>query len=149
MDEMKSPPSAATRAVLVHGVEDARLALSVAGELGLSVTLLSSPSAASHGGAGWFLELCALAATAAPAITVSVVVDCDDRAGDAQGALAAGAKRILFTGRAEVAARLADIAAGLGAEVLVERPAALDLRGRRDPRPLCHAWLVGMSMPDI
>jgi len=149
MVEVKPPAPAATRAVLVHGLEDARLTLSVAADLGLSVTLLSSPSAAAHGGAGWFLEVCALAGGGAPGVGVRAVVDCDDRAGDVQGALAAGAKSVLFTGRAEVATRLADIAAGLGAEILVDRPPALDLRGRRDPRPLCRAWLVGMSMPDI
>lgn len=147
MVEEKSPSP--TRAVLVHGVEDARLALSVAEELGLSATLISSPSAASHGGAGWFLEMCGSAAAAAPNVSVTAIVDCDDRAGDAQGALAVGAKHILFTGRAEAAARLADIAAASGAAVGTERPPALDLRGRRDPRPLCRAWLVGMSMPDI
>jgi len=149
MVELPLPPPVATRAVFVHGVEDARLALSIARELDLPVTLLSSPSAASHGGAGWFLELNALAAIGAPDVAVSVVVDCDNRAGDAQGALAAGAKRVLFTGAAGTAARLADIAAGLGADVITERPPALDLRGRRDPRPLCRAWLLGMSMPDI
>lgn len=147
MIDMKPPVVA--RAVFVHGLEDARLALSVAGELGLPVTLLSSPSAAAHGGTGWFLELNAPAAIGAPGVEVSVVVDCDDRAGDAQGALAAGAKRVLFTGAAETAERLADIATGLAAEVMTERPPALDLRGRRDPRPLCRAWLLGMSLPDI
>ncbi|HTZ36231.1 MAG TPA: hypothetical protein VMB84_09430 [Stellaceae bacterium] len=68
------------------------------------------------------------ARTAAPAARFAAVLDCDDDAGAAQGALRAGLAAVVFTGRADVAARLAAIAAARGARLLTKRPeAALDL----------------------
>jgi hypothetical protein len=142
------PPSAAERAVLIHGPRDARLAFSVAADLGVPLLLLSEPGAAAHAGSGWFRELVANAAAAHPGVAHAAVLDCGERAGDAQGALADGIACILFTGRPDVAARLADVAAQKDALVLTERPPALDLRGRPGAALVCRAWLSGMTVPD-
>lgn len=144
------PSSAtATRAVFVHGLADARTAFSVAAELGLPLLLVSAPCAAAHAGARWFRGVIAQAATEFPAVAHTAILDCDDRAGDALGAIAAGAPFVLFTGREDVRARLADIAGQAGTEILAERPPALDLRGRHGPRLLCRAWLSGMPVAEL
>ena len=74
------------------------------------------------------------------------VLDCADRPGDVLGALSAGLATLLFTGRADVAARLADIAAQSGARLLTDLPAPLDLRGVRDPLRACREWLGGQGL---
>lgn len=129
-------------AVLVHGLDDALAAVAAAAETGRAVALLSAPAASAHAGALWLLELRRQALDAHPSAGAIAVLDCDDRAGDAQGAIAAGVTHLVFSGRADVAARLADIAAARGAELLTARPAALDLRGRRDAAGACRSWLL-------
>jgi hypothetical protein len=64
------------------------------------------------------------ARAAAPTARFSALLDCGDDAGAAQGALRAGIEAIVFTGRGDVAARLAGIATATGAQLLTERPAA-------------------------
>lgn len=142
MSTVAPPAPAPAPAVLVHGLADALAALAAAAECGLPVTLLSAPSAAAHGGVLWFLGVAELARRRHPGAACTAVLDCDDRAGDAQGALAAGAAAILFTGPAAVATRLEAIAVQRGAIVLTRRPAALDLTGVRNRTSACRAWLL-------
>lgn len=144
---MTAAPGAG-RAVLVHGIREARAALDAAATLGVPVTLLSAPAAAAHGGAGWFMAVIGRARAEWPAVAATAVLDCDDRAGDAQGALADAVPAIVFTGRPDVAERLRAIAAERGATVLVARPDALDLRDARDPVAACRLWLGGGAGPD-
>ena len=127
------------RPVRVHGLADARVALAAAADLGRTAVLVGSAA----GGALWFRRLVEAARAEVPAAEVVAVLDCADRAGGAQGALAAGVRHVLFTGREDVAARLADIAAQSGAAVLTDLPDALDLRGARDPHAACRAWMDG------
>lgn len=132
-------------AVLVHGLDDALAAVAAAAETGRPVALLSAPAASAHAGALWLVELRRRAVDAQPAARAIAILDCDDRAGDAQGAIAAGVTHLVFTGRPDVAARLADIATARDAVLLTERPDALDLRRRRDPAAACRAWLLSKS----
>ncbi len=60
----------------------------------------------------------------APTARFSAIFDCGDDGGAAQAALRGGIERIVFTGRPEVAERLADIAAAGGARLLTARPTA-------------------------
>jgi hypothetical protein len=63
-----------------------------------------------------------------PAAEGAALLDCGDDAGAAQAAIRAGIEGVIFTGRADVAERLADIAAQAGARLLTARPhATLDL----------------------
>lgn len=142
MTPMTMTMTTATPAIRVHSLDDARAACAAAAGLGLPVRLVGAPAGAAHGGALWFRELVARAAAEFPSAVPTAVLDCADRAGDAQGALAAGIAVILFTGPAAVAARLAEIAGRTGAAVLTERPAALDLRGARDPVAACREHLA-------
>jgi len=131
-----------TRPIRIHGLADARAAGAAAAALGLPLTLV----AGSYGGAPWLLSIVGRVARAHPGLTVAAVLDCGDRAGEAQGALAAGVPHALFTGRDDVAIRLAALAAGYGATLLTALPPVFDPRGTRDPEAACRAWLS--SQPD-
>lgn len=137
-----------SRAILVHGLDDAIAAFASAEELGVPLVVISAVAAAAHGGASWFQQVVAAASRDHPRVCFTAILDCGDRAGDAQGALALGVSPILYTGRSDVGERLSEIAHASGLWVLTSRPATLDTRNRRDPRLLCRAWLSGLSVPD-
>jgi hypothetical protein len=120
-------------AVIVHGLEHARAALST----GLPVTLLSAPGAGSVGGALWWRALMRLAGQHGPDI-----LDCGIDAGAALAALRAGQRVLVLSGPS---ARLVfDAAATIGALVLAHAPQALDLAQRGAERRL-HTWLESGS----
>jgi hypothetical protein len=119
---------AAPLVIVVHGLAHAVAALEAAAEAGKPVTLLSAPDAGIAGGPGWWRELVAAAREAVPDAQSASLLDCGDDAGAAQGAIRAGIEAIVFTGRADVAERLADIAGQRGVRLLTNRPeVALDL----------------------
>jgi hypothetical protein len=90
--------------------------------------LASAPEAGVYAGAGWFAELVAAAREAVPDAACSVILDCGDDPTAALVAIRRGVGRVVFTGRADVAARLAEIAPQYGVRLETERPAAaLDL----------------------
>jgi hypothetical protein len=63
-----------------------------------------------------------------PEARFSAFLDCDDDVGAALGALRLEIEGVVFTGRADVARRLADIARQHGVNFVTDRPAAaLDL----------------------
>lgn len=129
------------RAVIVHGLADARAALVAAAEAGCGVTLLSARGAAGYAGFGWWRALIATARDAVPGVPVEDVLDCDDLAGIAVEALHAGCRAIVFTGPEEQAAQLAALAEVCGARMLREPPSALDLALPGARRRLA-AWLA-------
>jgi hypothetical protein len=115
-------------ATVIHSLAHAAAALGAAAEAGRSVALLSAEGAGLSSGPGWWREMIAAARAAVPQARSAALLDCGDDAGAAQGALRAGVEAIVFTGRADVVERLADIARRRGGRVLTERPpAALDL----------------------
>jgi delta 1-pyrroline-5-carboxylate dehydrogenase len=92
------------------------------------VVLLSAADAGIYAGPGWFAALVEAARQAAPDAHVSALLDCGDRPGAALGAIRARIEGVIFTGRVEVARRLADIASQSGVRFVTARPAAdLDL----------------------
>jgi len=113
-------------AVVIHGLPHARLALRV----GRPVTLLSAPGAPSYAGCGWWRALIAAAWAEFPGSKPPDVLDCADAPGRALEALSMGCGIIVLRpgpAFADIAAR----AAALGAEVLAEAPASLDLGDRK------------------
>jgi hypothetical protein len=90
--------------------------------------LASAPDAGAYVGPGWFGALVAAARDSVPEAQSSALLDCGDHVGAALAAIRAGVEAIVFTGRPDVAGRLADIARQHGVRLDTERPAAgLDL----------------------
>jgi hypothetical protein len=90
--------------------------------------LLSAPGAGSYVGPGWFREVMAAARETVPGARFSALLDCGDDAGAALAAIRSEVEGVLFTGRPDVARRLADIACQHGVQFLRDRPVpALDL----------------------
>jgi len=100
----------------------------VAVRAGRPVVLASPPDAGGYVGPGWFKGLVAAAREAVPEARFSALLDCGDSVGAALAAIRAGSEGIVFTGRPDVARRLADIAGQHRVHFETDRPApALDL----------------------
>lgn len=125
-------------AVMVHGIEDARIALAP----GLPVTLLSRPGAALYAGCGFWRALIGLCRAEYPDARAPDILDCADASGYAVAALRIGQQALVLApdtlGRVAVAA----IAAETGADLLAGCPPALDLAIRGATRHLAD-WLRG------
>ena len=114
--------------IIIHSLAHAIAALRATVDARRPVTLASAPDAGSYAGPGWFGALIAAARDAVPAAKSQALLDCGNDAGAAQAAIRAGIEGIIFTGRADVAERLADIARQHGIRLMMARPdAALDL----------------------
>ena len=111
-------------------------------ELGVAIELRSAPDAAAYAGVGYLKALGDLAGQ-------ELRIDCGEDAGLVMAALRTGCRRLAFSGRADLALRLADMAAQLGAEFRHEHtpPACLDLAPDADAGPACRAWLLTEDMP--
>src|SRR5216683_7874426 len=110
--------TSAAPVIIIHSVAHAVAALSAAAEAGRPVTLASAPDAGIYAGPGWFGALIAAARDAVPAAQSAALLDCGDDAGAAQAAIRAGIEGVIFTGRFDVADRLADIAGQRGIHAL-------------------------------
>lgn len=145
---MTAPPSALpipARPILIRSLADALAAAQAAESAGVDLALMAPPAA----GALWLLGVLERVRRSHPALDLTGLLDCGNRAGEAQGALAAGVPALLFTGHPEAAIRLSAIARAHGATLLTACPPRLDLaaesRGGTHPErleALCRAWLI-------
>lgn len=120
--------SSGTPVIIVHSLVHAIAALRAAADAGRPIMLASAPDAGIYAGSGWWSALVAAARDAVPTAQFTALLDCGDDAGAAQAAIRTGIEGIVFTGRADVADRLADIARQRGVRLATSRPAAaLDL----------------------
>ncbi|MGA1855459.1 hypothetical protein VH569_05685 [Azospirillum sp. 11R-A] len=133
------------RPILIRSFGDALAAARAAESAGTGLTLMAPPAA----GALWLLGVLERVRRSHPGVASTGLLDCGDRAGEAQGALAAGVPGLLFTGHPQAADRLAAIAAARGAVLLTRCPPLLDLaaEGRGSDRAerleaLCRDWLA-------
>ncbi|MBP2298067.1 hypothetical protein [Azospirillum picis] len=131
------PDSALSCPILVRGLDDALTAGAAAGGLRVPLALMGQ----GVGGPLWLLGLLARVRREFPELAATALLDCSDRAGAAQGALAAGMPALLFTGRPDVAQRLAAIASRRGAVVLTRCPYFLDMAAAGRPDLRCREWL--------
>ena len=113
---------------MVHHLEQARAALAAAAELGCVIELRSAPGAAGYAGVGYLKAL-------GDEVGHELLIDCGDDAGLVLAALRTGCRRIVFSGGDELARRLGDMAAQLGAMLVVEAqaPEAVMLQPEDDP----------------
>jgi fructose/tagatose bisphosphate aldolase len=128
-------------AVVFHSIEHLNAALTAAHESGVALTLLTAPGAAAYLGAGWFREAVAAALAAHPDVRATMLLDCGDRPGDVLAAFRAGVQGVIFTGRSDVADKLAALAQAHGTVFWRTRPAAHDLLDAADPLESCRRWL--------
>lgn len=124
-------------AVVVHGLADARRALTV----GRPVTLLSAPGAAGYAGCGWWRAMVEAARAEAPGLPAIDLLDCLDQTGRAIEALRHGLRGLVLLPSAPARDDAAARARSLGAIVLHARPPALDLGQPGAARRLA-AWLA-------
>lgn len=116
----------------IHGLAHLRAALAAGAESARPIVALSAVGASGFAGAGWFQALIEQGRTEFPDVPLTAILDCADRAGDVPAALKRGITHVVFTGHPEAAVRLQDIAAQMGATLLLERPQAFDLLNARD-----------------
>ena len=139
---MRSVVSDFAPAVIVHGLADARLALSA----GRPVTLLSAPGAALYAGCGWWRALAGQARAAFPDVAVADILDCADGSGQALAALRIGQQHLVLWPSAPGWDAVAAITGERGGAVLPEPPPALDLAARGAARRL-RDWLQIRTTP--
>jgi hypothetical protein len=114
--------------IIIHSLFQATTALTAAVRAGHPVVLVSAPDAGGYVGPGWFKALAVAAYEAVPDARCSSLLDCGDNVGAALAAIRAEVEGVIFTGRLNVAHRLADIARQHGVRFETKRPAdALDL----------------------
>ena len=113
--------------IVVHSLAQATAALKAAEGAGRSIVIASPPGAGSYVGPGWFGSMVDAARQAVPDASFSALLDCADDVGAALAAIRSEVEAVVFTGRADVARRLADIARQHGVQFVTDRPAvALD-----------------------
>jgi len=141
MTEGANPP-----AIIVHSLAQALVAAEAAAALGRQLTLRSAPGAGGTLGVGWFAGLGTLLADRHPALDLTLVLDCADEAGTAQGALRRGVKAIRVDASSEVRAKLAALAAAYGARLDEDDRPCLDLIDelveQADLAARCRDWLM-------
>jgi hypothetical protein len=117
-----------TPIIVIHSIDHAVGALAAAARVGRPIILASAPDAGGYVGPGWFAALMREAGETVPEARFAALLDCGDSAGAALAAVRAHVEGIIFTGRCDVARRLADIARQHGVRLETERrPAGLDL----------------------
>ncbi len=134
-------PEMKEKAVIVHSLEDARIALAAAKAAGCGLVLASAPGAAGYVGILWFRELLRAAQAERPGVPVTGLLDCGDKPGLVLAALAQGLPALRFTGPRRVAKRLKEICDGEGVELVTGSLKAIDLGAESAPEMACRAWL--------
>lgn len=130
------------KTIIFHSLDHARAALDAARACGAEITLQTAPGAAVYGGVG-YLKAIVEQAGVEQAGALEAVIDCGEDAGVALAALRTGWKLVMFSGRLDVFAKVADIAEQQGARVMQPEPdsAALDLLDTPDPADACRKYL--------
>jgi len=129
------------KAVIVHCLEDARIALSAAEAAGCGLILASAPGAAGYAGILWFREVLRAAQVERPGVPVTGLLDCGDKPGLVLAALGQGLPALRFTGPRKVAQRLSEICDGVGVELLTGPLKTIDLGTESAPESACRSWL--------
>jgi len=110
--------------VVVHDLAEAVAAARAAAAEGAALTLRSPPGFGRSLGVGGWQALAEAVRAAVPNAEIAFCLDCADHVGDAQAAIAFGAKRIALSPNARGYARLTALAE---AEAVAVEPGAADL----------------------
>ena len=138
------------RPIIIHNLEDAITAVSVASSRNYKVVLRSAPGAATYLGPQVFYEIIEQAKIGYEGIRVQAVFDCGSDSGIALSALRHGIKAIRIDVSVKALKKISDIAKQLQASVEVvhsdenlNSTLALDLLGLDDPESANRSWLNG------
>ena len=123
--ECERPARPAPPAIVIHALAHAIGALKAASRANRPIVLLSAPEAGVYTGPGWFRALVEAARDEVPEARFSAMLDCGEEPGAALAAIRAQIECVVFTGRADVAGRLADIAGQHGVRLETTRPSAI------------------------
>ena len=134
-------PAGWPHAITVHDIDQARVALAAAREIGKPVILLSAPAAAGSVGVAFFAALVRQARAEFPDVTAFAILDCDRAAGRALAALRGGFDGVVYRGGGDSLERLHDIAEQANVRLLPARPESLDLLGVSDAHEEARKWL--------
>ena len=127
--------------VIVHDIDQVRIALSVALDVGVPAALFSAAAASAWLGGGYWAALERLARQEFPGVEFDLVLDCGDRAGDVMAALRAGCAAVRFDGRADVAAKLAAMAEARDVRWLTDPLPPVDLSEVDNSEKACRTLL--------
>lgn len=130
------------RAVTVHDLEQAKIALTAAAAAGRPVILLSAPATAHAIGPLYFASLVRAARAAVPEVVSASILDCHKAAGRAMAAMRMGFDAVVYVGSPETVEKLSDIGEPYRCEVLTERPESLDLHDQSDPDEALRKWFA-------
>lgn len=108
---------------VIRSLDHALAAARAAADANRPILLLSAPDAGVFAGPGWWSALVEAVHEAVPQALFTAVLDCGDDAGAAMAAIRSGVEALVFTGRADAAERLAEIAGATGVQALQQRPA--------------------------
>ncbi len=128
------------KAVVIHGHAHALAALQAARQFRCRLTLLSAPNAASFIGPAWWAALISSLQPLIADTHACDLLDCGSSAGRAMEALRIGLRRLILTSDCPQFAAVLARATPLGAELIPQRPAALDLAEKNALRRLPD-WL--------
>ena len=107
-----------TRAVAVHGADQAVAAATVAAAMGRDLVLISAAGGVRSVGPGWFMTVIEAARSAAPDIRIDGVLRCDDAPGLALAALRQGVAPVALDGDQPAFDKVAAIAAARQSEIV-------------------------------
>ena len=114
--------------IIIHSLTQAIGAVRAAASAKRAIVLASASDAGGYVGPGWFGALVTAARQAVPEARFCAFLDCGDSVGAALAAIRAEVEGVIFTGRADVARRLSEIARQHRVRFETKRPAAtLDL----------------------
>jgi len=130
------------RAVTVHDLAHAKIALKAAAAAGRPVILLSAPAAAHAIGPLFFASLVRAARAEVPDAISAAVLDCHRAAGRALAAVRLGFDAIVYVGSPETVLKLGDIGDPYNCQILTERPESLDLIDVPNPEAALRDWFA-------
>nr|WP_321984923.1 hypothetical protein [uncultured Lichenicoccus sp.] len=138
------------RAIVIHGREQALFALDTAFALPGRLLLLSAASAGCFMGPPWWAAL--IDSLQAPILAAGAtdMLDCGASAGRCMEALRIGLRRLVLSPACPQFRTVRRRAGALGAELVAERPACLDLASldaKRDRPTLLRDWLGDGALP--
>jgi fructose/tagatose bisphosphate aldolase len=130
------------KAIIFHSLAHARAALAAARDADAPVILLTPPQGARYAGPLFYWEVLRLAERDTGRAPDAAIIDCGDYAGVAMAAIRCGWRRLAFSGRKAVRARIKSMVEQAGGGLVDSLPDALDLLDLRDPDGACRRHLA-------